>query len=231
MWYAYLELAVKAGLQDLKVNPSSYIDRMNAVDAAGYLLMLGTEHIGLPAGIWHRATHVWRRYTPEERLEYLLAASFLEHENSFLNRPAPCVRCRRPGRWRRIILKEAVEADEWRYLRPENHVPLCEQCAYEVSWNARPDRRYLVGRIVWGKRFEALLRWHHARQKGILPPWDRRTYPLWPPEFGGSTWEEGSGHVNHASPRPPLLDETKKHQVRRMIAVQRVRKVRKRRSA
>ncbi|MFT3892736.1 MAG: hypothetical protein QM730_13985 [Anaerolineales bacterium] len=28
-------------------------------------------------------------------------------------------------------------------------------------------------------------------------------YPLWPREFGGETWETGSGALCYAEPRPP----------------------------
>jgi hypothetical protein len=36
-----------------------------------------------------------------------------------------------------------------------------------------------------------------------LPEWDPYAFPLWPPEFGGATWESGSSALSHAEPRPP----------------------------
>ena len=36
-----------------------------------------------------------------------------------------------------------------------------------------------------------------------LPEWDRYAYRLWPREFGGDTWETGSGVLKYAEPSPP----------------------------
>ena len=59
--------------------------------------------------------------------------------------------------------------------------------------------------ILWQKRFAALQRWHLAATQGHLPAkWDRLEYPLWPAAYGGHTWEDGSGNLEYAAPRPPL---------------------------
>jgi hypothetical protein len=56
---------------------------------------------------------------------------------------------------------------------------------------------------LWGPRFEAFWSWHKAMQDNCLPAWDQYAYPLWPQEFGGNTWETGSGSLQFAEPRPP----------------------------
>ena len=94
---------------------------------------------------------------------------------------------------------------QWRYCRPENTVPLCHKCIGILSWLEQPELREELAAILWQKRFTALQRWHLAAIQGCLPAkWDRLEYPLWPAAYGGQTWEDGSGHIEYAAPRPPL---------------------------
>lgn len=124
-----------------------------------------------------------------------------------------CLRCHTPCTWRQVIRphdetkRRAVERAQfgrvpseiqWRYERPENHVPLCRNCIRLEAWKD-PQQRQFVGLGVWGKRFDAFLQWHEAAIAGDLPAsWDRIEYPLWPERFGGDSWEAGSGAWQHA---------------------------------
>ena len=186
---------------------ATFDERVEMVDAAGFLIDTAINVMDIPRAFWEAARRIWQTCMPEDRLEYLLAAEY--GRASWLKEMETCCMCgERKGRWHRVILHEPVRAAEWRYRRPENHVPLCRHCAYVVRWYVRPDVRYRAAYIMWNARFRALLKWHRAYRAGTLPAaWDRITYPLWPPEFGGETWEAGSGHVDHARPRCPSLDD------------------------
>jgi hypothetical protein len=92
----------------------------------------------------------------------------------------------------------------WRYQRPENAIPICHHCA--VTLKLRRDEALQLDLVwgLWGARFEALWRWHRALKNDRLPKdWDSYTHPLWPKEYGGETWETGSGALKFAEPRPP----------------------------
>ncbi|GAB4577523.1 MAG: hypothetical protein Fur0022_02540 [Anaerolineales bacterium] len=148
-------------------------------------------------------------------LEELLAASVSTNpwKNDFLG---TCVRCGlNTGNWRPVLSPpEAMEPEEaWRYARPENHVFLCRNCAYKLGWNKKPALRCTLAFGVWGVRFEAFHRWHRSMIAGSLPAdWNKEHFPLWPAEYGGSTWEAGSGAFEHADPRPPKgVCRTKEH--------------------
>ena len=103
----------------------------------------------------------------------------------------PCVVCGSPGGWAGVFSTRARRgvpaAMAWRLRRPEAFIPLCDRC------RKRKIDRHALAESVWGPRFAALARWLEAVRAGRLPPdWDRRRFPLWPPEYGGRTWEEGS---------------------------------------
>ena len=93
----------------------------------------------------------------------------------------------------------------WRLVRPENAVPLCRDCARKLHFGKREQVRHDLVWGLWGPRFEALERWYWAvRGEGAyrLPKnWDKETYPLWPREFGGQSWQTGSGAIWCADPR------------------------------
>jgi len=137
-------------------------------------------------------------------MEELLAASVagVPWKGDFSN---ACFRCGKGGSWRPAILPFSDIPDlSWRYERPENAVPLCHKCAARLKWNHQEDVRIDLAWGLWGPRFEAFWKWHTATLKNRLPAdWDKLDYPLWPVQFGGSTWENGSGAEMHAEPRPP----------------------------
>jgi hypothetical protein len=56
--------------------------------------------------------------------------------------------------------------------------------------------------------------WHAAREQDrLVEDWDLETHPLWPSDFGGATWETGSGSKAHAEPYPPEgVQRTQTHQ-------------------
>ena len=140
----------------------------------------------------------------QPQLGELLAASAagVPWKQDFSN---ACLRCGKGGSWRPAILQYSEVPDfSWRYERPENAVPLCHKCAARLKWNHQEDARIDLAWGLWGLRFEAFWRWHTAAMKNNLPEdWDKLDYPLWPSQFGGHTWESGSGAEAHADPRPP----------------------------
>lgn len=119
--------------------------------------------------------------------------------------PNHCIRCGKPGSWR-PILKPCLDAPveiTWRYQRPENAVPICHHCTETLGLLRNESMQTAMARGLWGPRFEAFWLWHKAFQADRLPAWDQYAYPLWPKDFGGETWETGSGALKHAEPRPP----------------------------
>lgn len=121
--------------------------------------------------------------------------------------PRICLRCQgTSGRWRPVLAPPNHLPREvcWRYERPENHIYLCRKCAYKINWVADESVRLSLVCGVWGKRFEAFRRWHTAASWHLLPvTWNKEQDPLWPAEYGGATWETGSGALPVADPRPP----------------------------
>jgi len=131
--------------------------------------------------------------------------------------PIQCLRCGNPkASWRSVLVSPPGLATEsaWRYERPENHVPLCHRCAPWLKWGEREDLRLDLAQGLWGQRFDAFWSWHQAARWGQFPDgWNRETHPLWPQQFGGDTWETGSGAFEHADPRPPVgVCQTRSHQ-------------------
>lgn len=120
--------------------------------------------------------------------------------------PTHCMRCGKPASWRAVLSPPRCAPVEilWRYQRPENAIPICHHCA--VTLKLRRDEALQLDLVwgLWGARFEALWRWHRARKNDRLPrDWDVYAHPLWPQEYGGESWETGSGALKHAEPRPP----------------------------
>ncbi len=116
-----------------------------------------------------------------------------------------CLRCGRGGYWHTVLQAPENTPMEaaWRYLRPENAIPLCHRCVETLEFLRKPELRIDLVWGLWGKRFEALWRWYQASEQGCLPVWDKLAYPLWPAEFGGAAWAEGSGALQDAEPRGP----------------------------
>ena len=93
---------------------------------------------------------------------------------------------------------------KWRYGRPENMVPLCRKCIGILGWQSRPKLRQRLAAILWRERFLAFQHWHEAFTQSSLPAnWDRLEYPLWPEDYGGESWEEGSSAAVFSYPQPP----------------------------
>ena len=120
--------------------------------------------------------------------------------------PSDCLGCGKNGTWRFVLPGDGLSPElAWRLARPENAVPLCRDCARRYHFGKRDQVRHDLVWGLWGPRFEALERWYLAvRGEGAyrLPTdWDKETYPLWPREFGGETWQTGSSALWCADPR------------------------------
>jgi hypothetical protein len=116
-----------------------------------------------------------------------------------------CQRCGKNATWRFVLPADDLLPElSWRLARPENAIPLCRNCARKLRFAKKEQVRRDLGWGLWGPRFEALERWYWAvRGEGVyrLPRhWDKESYPLWPREFGGDTWETGSGAIWCAEP-------------------------------
>lgn len=99
-----------------------------------------------------------------------------------------CMRCNRSGLWYAVLESpHPKHPASWRYTRPENFVKLCRPC--RAKFNGSLDR---VAEWMWGKRFLALRAWHERFCEDPDLDWDKERYPLWPPELGGMSWEEGN---------------------------------------
>lgn len=193
-------------------------ERGQIVSSAGFLLDFSRSW-NLPSGAVRLSHAVLEAEEPY--LEELVAASAagIPWRHVF---PNACLRCGKPGSWRSILQSSphALVEQTWRYQRPENAVPLCHHCTETLELLRRADLQYDLAWGLWGPRFEAFLGWHKASKAGRLLDWDTCTHPLWPPEFGGETWETGSGSLKHAEPRPPhgiVRSETHMQAVRRAL--------------
>jgi hypothetical protein len=137
--------------------------------------------------------------------EELEAASLagVPWRETFNPRQKQCMRCGGKSSWR-FVLKPPPNLPQemaWRLGRPENAVPICRRCA-DVVKIEKDEIRYDLAWGLWAERFEALHRWYIAVQEGRLPQnWNKADYPLWPKEFGGPTWGEGSGSFICCEPR------------------------------
>lgn len=176
-------------------------ERGQIVSSAGFLLDF-SHAWKLPSGAVKLSHAIL--VAEEPYLEELVAASVagVPWRHTF---PNACLRCGKPGSWRSILQpnpKAPVE-HAWRYQRPENAAPLCHHCTETLELLRHADLQIDLAWGLWGPRFEAFWQWHKAFQESRLPDWDSCNHPLWPPEFGGETWESGSGSLQHAEPRPP----------------------------
>lgn len=176
-------------------------ERGQIVSSAGFLLDFSRAW-SLPSGAVKWSRSVLRAEAPY--LDELVAASVagVPWRHEF---PNACLRCGKPGSWRPILNPGPNAAVEiaWRYQRPENAIPICHHCTETLNLLRREDLQFDLVWGLWGPRFEAFWGWHKAHQENRLPEWDPYAHPLWPPEFGGQTWETGSGSLQHAAPRLP----------------------------
>lgn len=156
----------------------------------------------LEYGIWSKSLQrIASRSLSDEEFEIVLGADFGDSEwrkePSF--RKLRCLYCGKSGLWRPVLITpHPNHPASWRYNRPENYVKLCRSCKIRFRGSLE-----WLGEWVWGRRFLAFKAWHECfRQKPDLV-WDKETYPLWPPDFGGTSWEEGSPAVVHSAARVP----------------------------
>jgi hypothetical protein len=176
-------------------------ERGQMVSSAGFLLDF-SHAWSLPDGAVKLSYSVLQAEEPY--LDEIVAASVagIPWRHEF---PNHCIRCGKPGSWRPILNPEPDAPVEvsWRYQRPENAVPICHHCTETLGLLRNQSMQIDLAWGLWGPRFEAFWQWHKARQADCLPEWDQYTHPLWPREFGGDTWETGSGSLQFAEPRPP----------------------------
>lgn len=176
-------------------------ERGQIVSSAGFLLDFSRAW-HLPDGAVKLSYSVLLVEKPY--LDELVAASVagIPWRNEF---PNACMRCGKPGSWRPILNPppDAPVEIVWRYQRPENAIPICHHCTETLGLLRSEALQLDLVWGLWGPRFEAFWQWHRAMKNHHLPQWDQYTFPLWPHEFGGPTWETGSGALSHAEPRPP----------------------------
>jgi hypothetical protein len=176
-------------------------ERGQIVSSAGFLLDF-SHAWNLPSGAIRLSRSVLQAEEPY--LDELVAASVagLPWRKAF---PHACLRCGKPGSWHAILRADPNAPLEitWRYQRPENAVPICHHCAETLNLRRREDLQFDLVWGLWGPRFQALWQWHQAVTEGRLPEWNRYAHPLWPPQFGGESWETGSGALQHTEPRLP----------------------------
>ena len=177
-------------------------ERGQIVSSAGFILDFAGAW-NLPSGAVKLSHSVLKIEEPylDEIVAASVAGSPWRHEF-----PNHCMRCGKPASWR-PVLSPALETPLellWRYQRPENAIPICHHCTETL--NLLRDEALQLDMVwgLWGPRFEAFWRWHRALKNRRLPgDWDMCIHPLWPQEYGGISWETGSGALAHAVPHPP----------------------------
>ena len=176
-------------------------ERGQIASSAGFLLDFSRGY-SVPAGALRLSRTLLSAEKPH--LEELFAASVAGTPWQKDVQRA-CLRCGRGGYWRYALQAPAKTPVEvaWRYLRPENAIPLCHRCVDTLELHQKADLGIDLAWGLWGKRFEGLWQWHRAFEQNNLPAWDRLTHPLWPMEYGGETWAAGSGALEYAVPRGP----------------------------
>jgi len=177
-------------------------ERGQIVSSAGFLLDFSQDWC-LPEGAVKLSYLVLKAEEPY--LDEIVAASVagIPWRHEF---PSHCMRCGKPASWRPILQpsKQIPVEMLWRYGRPENAIPICHHCTETLDLLRSEALQLDLVWGLWGPRFEAFWRWHRALRNQHLPAsWDLYAYPLWPREYGGMTWESGSGGLQHAEPRPP----------------------------
>lgn len=178
-------------------------ERSQIVGSAAFLQGY-TGRYRIPSGAIRLSEHLLAVEKPHLAELYAASVAGMSWDTEI---PGTCARCGKACTWRPAIDTPVTCKPEctWRYGRPENAVPLCHKCIGILDWLEQPELRQELAAILWQKRFAAFQRWHTASIQGSLPAkWDRLEYPLWPAAYGGKTWEDGSGHIEHANPRPPL---------------------------
>jgi len=179
-------------------------ERGNILASAGFILDYSLPaRISVPEGAVFLSEQVieLENEFQEELLAAAVAGTPWRKEFS-----SDCLRCGKNASWRFVLPSEGFPPElAWRLARPENAIPLCRDCARKLHFAKKEQMRHDLVWGLWGPRFEALQSWYWAvRGEGayrIPMHWDKETYPLWPREFGGETWETGSGAIWCAEPR------------------------------
>lgn len=177
-------------------------ERGQIVSSAGFLLDF-SQAWNLPDGAVKFSHAVLKAEEPY--LDEIVAASVagIPWRHEF---PNECMRCGKPASWRPVIrpVPNAPVEVTWRYQRPENAFPVCHHCTETLDLLRNEAMQIDLAWGLWGPRFEAFWCWHRAMKQNRLPQdWDMYAHPLWPNEYGGTTWESGSGALKFAEPRPP----------------------------
>ena len=176
-------------------------ERGQIVSSAGFLLDF-CDSWSIPHNAVRLSHSILRAEAPY--LDELVAASVagIPWQHEF---PHECMRCGKPGSWHPILRPSRNSPVEitWRYQRPENAIPICHHCTETLGLLRDEAMQIDLVWGLWAARFEAFWRWHRAWKNNHLPVWDMAAYPLWPLEYGGETWESGSGALQDARPRPP----------------------------
>jgi hypothetical protein len=199
--------------QDRQINPEALHahipawERGQMVNSAGFIKEMS---IGGKWSIPRGAIVIARQILAAEAAyqDELEAASLagVPWRETFYPSQKLCMRCGGKSSWRVVIKPPPNMPQEmvWRLTRPENTVPICRRCADTVHIE-KDEIRYDLAWGLWAGRFEALHRWYIAVQENRLPQnWNKADFPLWPKEFGGPTWGEGSGSFTFCEPRSPL---------------------------
>jgi hypothetical protein len=177
-------------------------ERGQIVSSAGFILDF-SQAWDLPHGAVKLSRSVLKAEEPY--LDEIVAASVagIPWRHEF---PKACMRCGKPASWRAVLSppRRAPVEIAWRYQRPENAIPICHHCTETLRLLRDTPLQLDLVWGLWGPRFEALWGWHRALKANRLPQdWDTYAHPLWPEEYGGKTWETGSGALKFAEPRPP----------------------------
>ena len=179
-------------------------DRGQIYASAGFVLDYSADsNWSLPRSVIPLSRELLR--CEQEYADEILAAMSGAVPSWRLMVKAVCIGCSRGGTWRSLlpIPSDMPSEVSWRLLRPENHIPLCKYCARRYDVHRKPKIRLELARAFWGARFTALERWYDGARglNGGLPKdWNKCTHPLWPDNFGGDTWETGSGASVHTLP-------------------------------
>lgn len=176
-------------------------ERGKIIGSAGFVIDYTTSvSWRIPGGaieLSHEILQIEKDY-PDELLAASVAGTPWQRELS-----NKCLRCAKGGSWRFAlpIPPEMPIEISWRLERPENAVPLCHDCAETVKFASDERIRLDLVGALWGTRFDALERWYLAARNlnGYRLPqdWSREQFPLWPKEFGGQDWANGSGAAKH----------------------------------
>ncbi len=179
-------------------------ERGNILASAGFILDYSVPaRISIPEGALFLSEQMveLEHEFQDELLAAAVAGAPWKREFS-----SDCLGCGKNGTWRFVLPSYGLSPElTWRLARPENAVPLCRSCARRLRFGSDEKARHDLVWSLWGPRFEALDRWYQAvRSEGAfrLPKnWGREIYPLWPREFGGETWQTGSGALWCAEPK------------------------------